>query len=52
MLRACNAQLMFKLRKELGDTDFKKIFEDPDIQSFTEMAAKQSPIPRERSDIR
>ena len=25
-------QLMFKLRKELGDEDFKRIFEDPRVK--------------------
>ena len=27
----CAAQLMFKLRKELGDEDFKRIFDDARI---------------------
>ena len=31
--RACvRAQLMYKLRKELGDDDFKAIFEDPRVK--------------------
>ena len=26
------AQLMFRLRKELGDADFRKIFDDPKVK--------------------
>jgi len=26
------AQLMYKLRKELGDADFRKIFDDPRVR--------------------
>ena len=30
--RARLAQLMYKLRKELGDADFRAIFEDPRVK--------------------